>query len=119
MLLREMFSPLGGPQETEKIIDWGDDLKFYIDNEDSLLQQYMFPAVKKHEKHAGHPEAFKLYLRPIRSCLESYCDKFNIKDAKEKFTDDVIEGLAKRLATEQEKHIEHGDYKKDASKRTF
>jgi hypothetical protein len=54
-----MFSPLGGPQETEKIIDWGDDLKFYIDNEDSLLQQYMFPAVKKHEKHAGHPQAFK------------------------------------------------------------
>jgi hypothetical protein len=119
MLLQEMFSPLGGPKEQEKNIDWGDDLKFYIDNEDRLLQKYMFPAVEKHEKYVGHPNAYKIYMKAIRSCAESYCEKFEIEDPKEKFTEEIIEGLARRIAVEQEKYISKGDYKKDAPKRAF
>ena len=56
MLLREMFSPIGAPNETGDDIDWLGDLKFFIDNNDRLLNHHFFPAIKKHKKHAGHPE---------------------------------------------------------------
>jgi len=113
MLLKEMFSPLGAPQEDDQDVDWLDDLKFYIDNEDHLLNNYFFPAVKKHEQHPGHPSAYKIYLRAIRPCLDDYCDTFNIEDSKEKFSEESLVELAKLMAAEQEKFIEKGDYKKD------
>ena len=62
MLLREMFSPIGAPNEQAQDIDWLGDLKFFIDNNDSVLNKHFFPAVRKHKDHAGHPEVFKVYL---------------------------------------------------------
>ena len=55
MLLKEMFSAIGAPKEVEQEIDWLDDLKFYIDNDDKMLNQYFFPAVKRHKEHKGNP----------------------------------------------------------------
>jgi hypothetical protein len=113
MLLREMFSPIGAPNEEEADIDWLGDLKFYIDNDDQLLQKYMFPALKKHEHHKGNPNVYKLYLRALQPCLDQYCKKYEVKDKEEKFTEEKLIELAKRIATEQEKHIEDGDYHRD------
>lgn len=110
MLLREMFSPIGAPKQDQEEVDWIDDLKFFIDNDDAMLSQYFFPAVKKHQGYKGHPEAYKIYIRPIESCLEHYCNKFEIEDREEKFPKEKLIELAKRCASEQEQHIEKGDY---------
>jgi hypothetical protein len=112
MLLREMFSPVGAPHEEQQDIDWMDDLKFFIDNNDTMLNQYFFPAVKKHKEHKGHPDAYKIYVRPIEHCMGHYCKKFDIDKPEEKFPKEKLIDLAKLFATEQEKHIEHGDYDK-------
>lgn len=111
MKLLEMFSPIGGPKEDDQDIDWADDLKFFIDNDDRLLTNYIFPAVHKHEKYVDHPMAYKLYMQPIKECLKVYLNTFEVDNAKEKFTAEVIEEVAKQMASKQSKHIMDGDYK--------
>ena len=107
-----MFSPLGGPNTTEEPeIDWADDRKFFIDNDTDLLSNVMFPAIHKHEKFHGHPNAYKIYIKPIQKCCEAYCDKFDIDERETKFPPDVIIELAKKMAEEQHKHIQEGHYK--------
>jgi hypothetical protein len=113
MLLKEMFSPIGSPKEDDQDVDWVGDLKFYIDNENRLLEKYFFPAVKKHKDYIGNPNAYKIYLRAIKPCLADYCKTFNIKDPKEKFSEDDLENLARQMAEQQTKFIEKGDYEKD------
>lgn len=107
-----MFSPVGAPHEEQQDIDWLDDLKFFIDNNDTMLNQYFFPAVKKHKEHKGNPDAYKIYIRPVEHCMGHYCKKFDIDKPEEKFPKEKLVDLAKRLATEQEKYIERGDYGK-------
>jgi len=111
MKLQEMFSPMGGAkEEEEQQIDWLGDLKFFIDNEDRLLKNEMFPAVKKHMQYGNHPKAYKLYMRPLKRCCRAYCAKFQIKDAGDKFPQQDLISLAKRIAEEQIKFIKRGDY---------
>ena len=111
MLLNEMFSAIGAPKKDNQDIDWLDDLKFFIDNDEKLLNQYFFPAIKKHKEHKGHPQIFQIYIRPIEHSLNHYCEKFDIQDREEKFPKEKLIDLAKMIATEQEKHIDKGDYK--------
>lgn len=106
-----MFSPIGAPKENEQEIDWLDDLKFFIDNDDDMLNRHFFPAVKRHKEHKGNPNVFKVYIRPIERCLDSYCNIFDIDNREEKFPKEKLIDLAKRFAEEQEKYIEKGDYK--------
>ena len=110
MLLREMFSAIGAPKEEDQEIDWIDDLKYFIDNDDKMLSNYFFPAVKRHQEHQHNPNVFKVYIRPIEQCLDHYCEKFDIDNREEKFPKEKLIDLAKRFAEEQEKHIEKGDY---------
>lgn len=105
-----MFSAIGAPKDNEQEIDWLDDLKFFIDNDSTLLNQYFFPAIKKHKEHRHNPNVFKVYIRPIQRCLDHYCDKFDIEDREDKFSKDKIINLAKRFAEQQNKFIEKGDY---------
>jgi hypothetical protein len=110
MLLREMFSAIGAPKNIEQEVDWLDDLKFFIDNNSTLLDRYFFPAIKKHKEYKDNPNVFKVYIRPIQSCLNHYCDRFDIEDKEEKFPKDKIIDLAKRFAEQQNQFIEKGDY---------
>jgi len=110
MLLNEMFSAIGAPKDQDQEIDWLDDLKFFIDNDNEMLNRHFFPAIKRHKEHKGNPHVFKVYIRPIEHCLDSYCKKFDIQDKEEKFPKEKLIDLAKRFAKEQEKHIEKGDY---------
>ena len=105
-----MFSPIGAPKDSSDEVDWLDDLKFFIDNDDRLLNQYFFPAVKRHKEHKGNPSVFKVYIRPIEFAAEQYCNKFDIEDREQKFPKEKIINLAKRFAEEQEKFISKGDY---------
>lgn len=105
-----MFSPIGAPKQDQEEIDWLDDLHFYIDNNDKLLNQYFFPAVKRHKEHRDNPQVFKVYIKPIERCLDHYCQEYDINDRSEKFPKEKIIELAKRYASEQSKFIEKGDY---------
>lgn len=105
-----MFSAIGAPKQDQEDIDWMDDLKFFIDNDNQMLNQYFFPAVKKHEKHVGNPNVYKLYVRTVENCLGHYCDKYKVEDKETKFPKEKLIDLAKMMASEQEKHIKNGDY---------
>ncbi len=110
MLLREMWSAIGAPKQDQQEVDWLDDLHFYIDNNDKLLNKYFFPAVEKHKQYKDHPQVFKVYMRPLESCLECYCEEFQIEDREQKFPKEKLIELAKRFATEQSQYIDKGDY---------
>lgn len=110
MLLKEMFSAIGAPKDTEQEIDYVDDLKFFIDNDSQMLNQYFFPAVKRHREHRNHLRVFQVYMRPIQQCMSHYCDKYDIDDPDVKFPKAKLIDLAKRMAEEQSQHIERGDY---------
>ena len=106
-----MFSPIGAPKDNEQEVDWLDDLKFFIDNNDVLLNHHFFPAIKRHEEHKGNPHVFKVYIKPIQTAMEDYCDKYDISDRTEKFPKEKLIDLAKKFAEQQERHIGKGDYK--------
>ena len=108
MLLKELFSPVGAPNDQENDINWHDDLKVFIDNE--VMSNVMFPAIKKHEKYRGHPDAYKLYIKPVESCCDMYCKKFDVQKPEEKFSRGNMISLARQIAKEQEMHLENGDY---------
>lgn len=110
MKLFELFSPIGAPKEDDQDIDWIGDLKFYIDNDEKMLSNYFFPAVKRHQEYQGNPNAYKIYIRPIEKCLDSYCQQYEIQDREIKFPKEKLIELAKQIAVEQEKHISSGDY---------
>jgi hypothetical protein len=112
MLLKEMFSAIGAPKDDQVDVNWLDDLKFFIDNNDDMLDTQFFPAIKRHKEHQGNPNVYKVYIRPINHCKEAYCNKFEIEDADEKFPKEKLIELAKRFAEEQERHLEKGDYDK-------
>lgn len=105
-----MFSTIGAPTSDQEDIDWVGDLKSFIDNDDTVLKNYFFPAVNRHKEYQGHPDAYKIYMRPLESCKESYCEKFEIESPEDKFPKEKLIELAKMIAAEQEKHMEKGDY---------
>jgi len=110
MLLREMFSPIGSPNEKEQDINWINDLKFYIDNDDEILSKNFFPAIKKHKDYVGNPNVYKIYIRPIESSCESYCEKYQVDEREKKFPKEDLIELAKKFAEEQEIHIKNKNY---------
>jgi len=110
MLLREMFSPIGAPNENDQDIDWLEDLKFFMDNDNKMLENFFFPAVKKHKEYVGNPNAYKIYVKPLKRCLEHYKEKYKVEDVESKFSEDAIIELAQRICKEQEVFMEKGDY---------
>lgn len=105
-----MFSPIGAPKDTQDEIDWIDDLKFFIDNDTDLLSKTFFPVIKKHKQYRNHPKVYQLYVKPLKTCVGVYCDKFKIDQPETKFPKDKLIALAKRIAEEQNKFIDRGDY---------
>lgn len=106
----EMFSSVDEREKDLDDIDWIGDLKFHIDNNDHLLTNYIFPSMFKHKKYIDSSDAYKIYMHPLKSCLEDYCKKYKIEDAGKKFTKEKLVSLAKQIAEEQKKHIEDHDY---------
>lgn len=112
MKLFELFSRNPDmPMDQEEDINWLDDLKFYIDHNDELLTQYLFPAINKHKENPTAADAYKLYVNPLRQCAIKYCDKFETElPHKELFPTKSIIELAKHMADSQGQYIEKGDY---------
>ncbi len=119
MRLMELFSvPNAADDEKHKKfdrdVDYINDLKFWIDNSDKALSNYIFPAVKHHYAYPDHPESFTHYIEPLKKCAEEYCREFDLMPYKEEiFNDEEIKKLAERVATEQTEHMHKGDYKNE------
>jgi len=109
MKLNELFSPIGAPSDKEDI-NWSEDLKFFVDNDNDILSKVMFPAIKKHMTYKGHPSAYKIYIKPLERCKEMYAKKYKLDNPEEKITKEAIIQLAREMAEQQEKYIERGDY---------
>ena len=109
MKLNELFSPIGAPKDNEDI-NWPDDLRVFIDNDNDALSKFMFPAIKKHETYKGHPDAYKLYIKPLEGCRGLYASKFHVEDCEQKIPRDIIILMAKKFAAEQDNFMERGDY---------
>lgn len=106
-----MFSPLGGPDtDDQQDIDWADDLKFFIHNNNKLLSNYILPAAHQQQKYKDEPDVHLVYIKPLKSCIEEYCRIFEISDQDEIFSEETINDIAKSLAEEQKQFIEKGDY---------
>ena len=112
MKLYEMFSPIGAPKENDEI-DWLGDLKFFIDNDNAILNRLIFPTIVKHERCVKDKDAYKLYFKPVRECLKIYVEKYDIVDADKKFSKEKLVELCKNIAEEQKRHILNGDYKNE------
>jgi hypothetical protein len=112
MKLFELFSR--NPEEDNELdqdIDWLNDLKFYIDNNDELLSKHIFPAVAQQKTKHSDSDVYKVYIKPLRQCAMSYCDKFETdKPHKELFPTRDIVKLAKSFAETQKSFIDKGDY---------
>lgn len=108
-MLREMFSPIGAPRE-DQTVDYFDDLKFYIDNDNEILSKIMFPAILKHKENIGDAKSYKIYLKPMSKCVEQYCKKFNIESPEKIFPKGKIIEFAKMFAQVQEQFIKDGAY---------
>ena len=111
MKLFELFSRNPDTPDQEEDVNWLDDLKFYIDHNDELLTNYLFPAIKQHKQHLDQPNAYKIYIKPLRQCAIKYCEKFETDlPHKELFPTKSLAELAKHIADTQGKYIEKGDY---------
>jgi hypothetical protein len=113
MKLYEMFSPIGAPKENDDI-DWIKDLKFFIDNDNTVLNRLIFPTIVRHERCVEEKDAYKLYYKPIKECLKIYIKKYDIVDADKKFPTGQLVELCKNIAEEQKRHILNGDYKNES-----
>lgn len=92
-------------------IDYASDLKFYIDNDDELTSQSLFPAVKKHKHLGGSPDQHQVYLDVVKTAIPKYCEEYDLTDIEEDiFTNEIIEAICKRFAEEQSRFLERGDY---------
>ncbi len=110
MKLMELFSPLANNLDGQDDIDWLGDLKFFIDNDNRMLEQHIFPAIKVHNENKDNPNVYQAYIRPVERCLREYITKFDVAEPEKKFPKGTIVELAKHLATVQDKFIKNGDY---------
>lgn len=92
-------------------INYLDDLKHFIDNENAVLSKFFFPAINKHKKVGDDDSSYKLYIMPVKQSLDVYCKKFKLEDIKDEiFPKDAVIKIARRFAEEQKTHIDHKDY---------
>ena len=106
----ELFSPIANGLDGQDDIDWLGDLKFFIDNDNRILEQYIFPAVKVHKENIDNPNVYKAYITPIQECLREYIAKYKVETPEKKFSKDSIIELAKQFASVQGNFIKNGDY---------
>jgi glycosylphosphatidylinositol transamidase (GPIT) subunit GPI8 len=112
MRLQELFASLEKEQDhrLDPEINYLADLKFFIDNDNDILSKFFFPAIKQH-KDTASPDDYHHYVEPIKKTIVIYCKKHDLDDVKDDIfgEDDILE-LAKRMAQEQHRYIDRGDY---------
>lgn len=109
MLLKELFQ--ADKKQPDPDINWIEDLKVFLDNDDEMLSKYFFPAVDQHKQDPDNDEAYKFYIKPLSLCAEKYCSTYDIPDKNNFFPAEKIADLAKMIAAEQKSYIKRGDYK--------
>ena len=112
MLLKELFQSPMDFANSEQDIDWIDDLKVFMDNDDETLSKYFFPAVDKHKQDPDNEDAFKLYIKPVSMCVDKYCQTYDLPEKNTFFPPEKVIELSKKIAQEQKAYIKRGDYDK-------
>lgn len=111
----ELFSP--NDKEIKKYdpeIDYIDDLKFWINNNDELVSKLLMPAIKK-QKERNEENSEQLYIEPLKKCCDMYCKEFDLLDSKDEiFSNDKLLELARKISKEQSHFIKKGDYDHEA-----
>ncbi len=112
MLLNELFSkPIEEPKKYDPEVDYLDDLKFWISNNDEALSKILMPAIHQQRENYHDDSNYKLYIKPLAKCAEDYCVKFDLVHSKDEiFTPEAIVELAKKISEEQSNFIKKGDY---------
>ena len=112
MKLMELFYPVkDNDQKFDSDVDYLDDLKFWISNNDEMLSKIFFPAVKKHKQQFDDEDVYKVYVEPLKKCSEAYCEEYDLLHSKDEiFTDEALLELAHTVAKEQAEFIKKGDY---------
>ena len=112
MRLMELFQPSEDKdQKFDPEVDYLDDLKFWISDNDEMLSKIFFPAIKKHKQQFNSEDAYKVYIDPLKKCSEEYCKKYDLLHSKDEiFTNEKLAELAQTIAKEQAEFIKKGDY---------
>ena len=115
MKLLELFSqPDDSGNKDDRLdpeINYLEDLKFFIDNNNNILSKLFFPAITKHKKQGNTEDSYKLYIEPVKKSIDIYCKKYELDDFKDKiFSDNAVLDISKKFAQEQNDHIQHKDY---------
>ena len=115
MKLMEIFSSPSRVEIKDKRLDpeinYLEDLKYFIDNENPVLSKFFFPAISKHKDSGDDEHSYRLYIIPVKKSIDVYCDKFKLNDIRDQlFSKESIIKIAKRFAEEQKKHIGNKDY---------
>lgn len=104
---------MGGEDNRKPEIDWKDDLKFFIDQNNDLLIREIQPAIRKHKLDTDTESSFNHYIKPLKRCMRVYANMFQINDIDTKISKEDLIVLAKQIAEEQNRHIGNGDYDVD------
>ena len=112
MRLMELFSqPENSDPRLNSDINYLDDLKFFIDNNNDRVSNVLFPAIKKHRESPDDEKSYKFYVQPLKMCAEEYVNEYQLEDIKDEiFSNESILELAKRIAEEQLAHIRSKEY---------
>ena len=115
MKLMELFSSSDQSKDQDDRLDpeinYLDDLKYFIDNENGILSKFFFPAINKHKNIGNDESSYKIYILPVKHSADVYCKKFKLEDVKDEiFSNESLIKIAKRFAEEQKNHIDHKDY---------
>ena len=91
-------------------VNYLDDLKFYIDNNNKIQMKLMVPAIDKHQQSGNIKDAYKFYLRPIEICAKVYCKKYGLeKYIGDIFSKNGIVDLAKAYAEQNDNIFNNRD----------
>ena len=86
MLLNELFAKsIEEPKKYDPEVDYLDDLKFWISNNDEALSKMLMPAIHQQRSQANEEGNYKLYIKPLANCAEDYCAKFDLMHSKDEF----------------------------------
>lgn len=112
MKLMELFQTTpNANQKYDSEVDYLNDLKFWVSNNDDMLTKVFFPAIQKHKQHFDNKDVYKVYLNPLKKCCEAYCREYDLMHSMDEiFSDEKLAELAHTMANEQAEFIKKGDY---------
>lgn len=116
MKIQDLFEGIPmrvGEEDPKKIpFDLGDDLLFFMRNDDDFYRRNYYPHVVKCMSHVkkGHDLTSQVFSPMVRHAYECYTKKFPVRELPEMLEDDVCEEVCNKIRTEEIKNIKDDIY---------